>query len=1019
MINVQFLRNEIWSKPEVKLIGLVFLICLVLFAKYIFGNSVYVFTDIGSDTLNSYYPKLYFYNNLLHNDFSLYSFKLGAGSGVITWTLFDIFSWPLYLFEKDLIPKLIVYSIISKIVFSTYFSYKFLRLHIKTESAFVSFVGSLTVTFCGFFILWGQHYILSSSFAYLSFFLYGLELLIQKKKTSTLLIASSLSILFLYYFFQLSLFVGIYLTIRLFLFNEEKLLLVERLFILLKIGVVVLFASYLMSFILLPEVSNYVNSPRINTNNGSIFSYLMLFPSDFLEELFLRLFSNNFLGIGNNYKGQMNYYEFPQVYTSILMLLLIPQAFLTGNRKRKMYNLSILLVVLFFFLSPFLSVVFNGLQYPSYRWGNFTSVLIAIVGCQGLLNLIQNESKKKYLILVLTAVLYCLAIIYFTHRVLGNANVTKVYIVVLFVVLYVVLFKFFSNKILKSLLVFALICELGVEHYGTINERNVLSKTFAEEDRSYFNEDFQLIKELNEKDKSFFRVTKYGFSQFLNDPLVQNYNGLSQYSSLGNPYYINFLKRLDVPFYLPNNTSYINNYNQRSFLNDLLCVKYEISNVKKGLVPVLCYGYRAIYQRESYLPLGITYSNFVLESALTDRLDDDLLKNTVVLNNAPSGFDKNIKKSQHYLFKDLGLELKSFTKNNLESVDNVKYNSLTIDPQLIYDSIINIVSTEIIKVDIELSVSESSYIQLFWRSAGVWYEEKKSFSKKLNIGENKISYVINSNKEIQGLRIDPVSNKGKFEINELKISYGFEKDLCEGHELSFGSKFINATIEGDDGGILKQPTLIKSINEDPQIVIYPDSITENLIICFDLISEENSYCQLFWRKKGVSFSAENVKTVHYKKGANKIKFELARNSQNIALRIDPIASKSDVYISDFRVIAKEPNSAQEELVEDTLAIYKNEEDEIKGLITVNEDKILFLSIPYDEGWNVKLNGKKCDVLVANYGFIGIPLKKGKYLVELDYFPMSLKYGLGVSFVSFIILLIYIYKRKWTNESKRK
>lgn len=71
-----------------------------------------------------------------------------------------------------------------------------------------------------------------------------------------------------------------------------------------------------------------------------------------------------------------------------------------------------------------------------------------------------------------------------------------------------------------------------------------------------------------------------------------------------------------------------------------------------------------------------------------------------------------------------------------------------------------------------------------------------------------------------------------------------------------------------------------------------------------------------------------------------------------------------------------------------------------------ENNLLFLSIPYDKGWHVNVDGKKVEFLEMADGFIGIKLKSGKHIVTMKYISPYFKLGCLISFISICILIIY-------------
>ncbi len=69
---------------------------------------------------------------------------------------------------------------------------------------------------------------------------------------------------------------------------------------------------------------------------------------------------------------------------------------------------------------------------------------------------------------------------------------------------------------------------------------------------------------------------------------------------------------------------------------------------------------------------------------------------------------------------------------------------------------------------------------------------------------------------------------------------------------------------------------------------------------------------------------------------------------------------------------------------------------IRGDVTVPSDQLLFLSIPYSEGWKALVNGKKTSVCRANTAYMALPLKAGDNAVELYYETPYLRLGLAIS-----------------------
>lgn len=127
------------------------------------------------------------------------------------------------------------------------------------------------------------------------------------------------------------------------------------------------------------------------------------------------------------------------------------------------------------------------------------------------------------------------------------------------------------------------------------------------------------------------------------------------------------------------------------------------------------------------------------------------------------------------------------------------------------------------------------------------------------------------------------------------------------------------------------------------------------------------------------------------------------------MKIDLNAMHEDYWQNDF------PNDIKT-LGQDTLNISEMLQHKIKGTINVNKNKILFLSIPFDRGWSVEVDGKKMTPMMVNIGFIGVPLDKGLHKVELTFTPVYFLIGAVISLMAillFIGLVIFKYRRDAT------
>ncbi|MDR3049307.1 MAG: YfhO family protein [Elusimicrobiota bacterium] len=97
------------------------------------------------------------------------------------------------------------------------------------------------------------------------------------------------------------------------------------------------------------------------------------------------------------------------------------------------------------------------------------------------------------------------------------------------------------------------------------------------------------------------------------------------------------------------------------------------------------------------------------------------------------------------------------------------------------------------------------------------------------------------------------------------------------------------------------------------------------------------------------------------------------------------------------------------LKEDILENVQLEGNTVSGHIDLKSNKILVLSLPYNEGWKAYVNGKKVPLLRANIMFMGLALKAGSYDIKLVYRTPGLVLGLCLFILGWLSFIAIIFK----------
>lgn len=81
-----------------------------------------------------------------------------------------------------------------------------------------------------------------------------------------------------------------------------------------------------------------------------------------------------------------------------------------------------------------------------------------------------------------------------------------------------------------------------------------------------------------------------------------------------------------------------------------------------------------------------------------------------------------------------------------------------------------------------------------------------------------------------------------------------------------------------------------------------------------------------------------------------------------------------------------------------------QETRLEGTITAEDAGIMMTTIPYDEGWTIRIDGEEQTAKKMLDAFIGVPLKPGTHTVSLSYRPEGLLKGRMIT-AGCILLLV--------------
>ncbi len=135
----------------------------------------------------------------------------------------------------------------------------------------------------------------------------------------------------------------------------------------------------------------------------------------------------------------------------------------------------------------------------------------------------------------------------------------------------------------------------------------------------------------------------------------------------------------------------------------------------------------------------------------------------------------------------------------------------------------------------------------------------------------------------------------------------------------------------------------------------------------------------------------------------------------------PIAAGEDSGYIECYVVGLDKeilDAGYEVLKQGALNIDVFDETYIKGTVNAADNKMLYTSINYDEGWTVKVDGEEVEKVKIGEALIGIYLTEGTHTVEFEYEPQGLVIGAIISAFTAAALIVFLLLRRLLGKKDR-
>ena len=616
-------------------ISLIFLLILIVYHDYLLLNKTMLFKDIGSDSINVFYPNfmdmIRNYWGPQHNySFSIAMGKSGGGSSYFLG--FNLFSYLLVIFGKsNLAYGLAFWQVITLFIGGVIFYFYMTTMKFGKYTAVI---GSILFAFTGFAVLGTSGWFgMAKEAAMFAFLLLGFERFFMRNNwwlfpVSVVMVIQNASLFNMWLFGIFLIFYGIFrfFSVHGFKWKEFGVFFGKAL-MLGTIGILIDYSGvigYIESKLETPRGSGMASYTEVLKERKGVFDLAdpLLYKTGIL-----RLFSNDMLGNGMTFRGWGNYLEAPIAYFGLINLIILPQIITFLNKRQRYLYLAMFIIWMLPNIFPYIRNMYFGFTGDYFRHYSFIFSMLLLFMSLRSLNHIIKEVKVNY-VLLFSSLAFFLILLYYPYFdqdspvYTGMQNTAAAFLVIYTAITALFNFKKYQN-IAKILLLIAICAELGYFSYITLNERFVVTDQELEQKTGFNGYSLDAINYLKSIDDSFYRIDRdFGSGpavhQSLNDAMVQDYFGTSSYRSFNPLGYIKFLTETEV-IQRGNETQtrWAPGLRGRPILESISSVKYFLTRgdgeflKNVGFVPIQRFGNVYVYYNRYCLPLGFSYDRYI------------------------------------------------------------------------------------------------------------------------------------------------------------------------------------------------------------------------------------------------------------------------------------------------------------------------------------------------------------------------------------------------------------------------
>ena len=245
-------------------------------------------------------------------------------------------------------------------------------------------------------------------------------------------------------------------------------------------------------------------------------------------------------------------------------------------------------------------------------------------------------------------------------------------------------------------------------------------------------------------------------------------------------------------------------------------------------------------------------------------------------------------------------------------------------------------------------------------------------------------------------------HKSPFKVQEdfILAATGLEKELFEDVQIS-SENYVNMQRTSYDGFRYAYKNL-----DAAQV--------GNATLFINAPETKQMYIYMFANRSYKTKVTVNEKSIEYETRRGLI-IDLGVLEKGTEIKLDFEVHAADTGYFNLQAVTFDEEAYKEAyalLADEPLNITKFEATKVEGTVEAKKDGVLYTSIPYENGWTVKVDGEKVVPDDLKRAMIGIYLTEGSHKIEMSYVPDGFVNGLIISLFSLgALILVGITSRK--------